>query len=251
MKKFSSWSKNAEIDAEKLGNAAASCACFFTGTAIFFAANFAGNQRAVPENFATEENALAVSPEIFVKEEIAVPEEILEPEIAQNDVPEELVPAEEFDAEIASEEEPEPEIKEFVPEEKIEEIAQEEPELSVPEKEKTVPEVAENLAEISAAQQTIYSILAEAIQRKKFYSKAARRLEATGTVFVKIKISEAGKIENFEVENSAGTARQLASNATEILRRVSEDFQIPADFLKNSEKFLPAEFVVPIKFELN
>ncbi|MBQ2731883.1 MAG: TonB family protein [Opitutales bacterium] len=96
-----------------------------------------------------------------------------------------------------------------------------------------------------AAEQTIYGVLAEAVSRKKFYPKAARRNGRTGTVFLRVSIGICGKIKSIETEKS-GAHRSLVSGAEETLRRVAADFCVPAEL----RAVLPAAFVVPVVYEL-
>ena len=107
----------------------------------------------------------------------------------------------------------------------------------------SVPAVDE--AARAAAEQTIYGALAEAVNRKKFYPKAARRNGRTGTVFVRVSIGICGKIKSIETEKS-GAHRSLVSGAEETLRRVAADFCVPAEL----RTALPAAFVVPVVYEL-
>lgn len=109
-----------------------------------------------------------------------------------------------------------------------------------------VPASVEDSAAKFAAEQTLYGALAEAVSRKKFYPKAARRNGRTGTVFVQVSISGDGKISGFSVEKSSAH-KSLVSGAEETLRRVAEDFSAPA----GTHAALPAAFVVPIIYELN
>ena len=97
----------------------------------------------------------------------------------------------------------------------------------------------------AAAEQTLYGALAEAVSRKKFYPKAARRNGRTGTVFVRVSIGICGKIKSIETEKNA-THRSLVSGAEETLRRVAADFCVPAEL----RAALPAAFVVPVVYEL-
>ena len=96
-----------------------------------------------------------------------------------------------------------------------------------------------------AAEQTIYGALAEAVSRKKFYPKTARRNGRTGTVFLRVSIGICGKIKSIETEKS-GAHRSLVSGAEETLRRVAADFCVPAEL----RAALPAAFVVPVVYEL-
>lgn len=96
-----------------------------------------------------------------------------------------------------------------------------------------------------AAEQTLYGALAEAVSRKKFYPKAARRNGRTGTVFVRVSISGDGEISGFSVEKSSAH-KSLVSGAEETLRRVAEDFSAPS----GTHAALPAVFVVPVIYEL-
>ena len=107
----------------------------------------------------------------------------------------------------------------------------------------SVPAVDE--AARAAAEQTIYGALAEAVSRKKFYPKAARRNGRSGTVFLRVSIGICGKIKSIETEKS-GAHRSLVSGAEETLRRVAADFCVPAEL----RSALPAAFVVPVVYEL-
>ncbi|MBP3302946.1 MAG: energy transducer TonB [Opitutales bacterium] len=157
------------------------------------------------------------------------------PEIPRQETP----PPEPEKAPETPPEEPPPEQKpqEFVP---PPQIAQQPP-PSPP-----VPAPVEDSAAKAAAEQTLYGALAESVSRKKFYPKTARRNGRTGTVFMRVSISSDGEISGFSVEK-ASAHKSLVSGAKETLRRVAEDFSAPA----GTRAALPAEFVVPIIYELN
>ncbi len=109
-----------------------------------------------------------------------------------------------------------------------------------------VPAPIENPAVKIAAEQTLYGALAEAVSRKKFYPKAARRNGRTGTVPVRVSLSSDGKISGYSVEKCAAH-KSLIAGAEETLRRVAESFAAPA----GTQAALPAAFIVPIIYELN
>lgn len=93
---------------------------------------------------------------------------------------------------------------------------------------------------------TLYGTLADAVRRKKFYPKTARRLGRTGTVFVRVEISNAGKIVAFSVKPDGNAHESLNAGALETFRRVAEKFSAPDDFRDE----LPAVFVVPVVYEI-
>lgn len=97
-----------------------------------------------------------------------------------------------------------------------------------------------------AAEQSLYGALAEAVSQKKFYPRAARRNGRTGTVFIRVQISDCGKIKSYEIEKS-DAHKSLIAGAKETLRRVAEDFSAPA----GTQAALPAAFIVPVVYELN
>ncbi len=132
---------------------------------------------------------------------------------------------------------PEQKPQEFVPLPRVAQQAPQSPPAPVP--------VDDSAAKV-VAEQTLYGALAEAVSRKKFYPKVARRNGRSGTVFVRVSISEDGEISGFSVEKSSAH-KSLVSGAEETLRRVAENFSVPA----GTHATLPAVFVVPVIYELN
>ena len=154
-------------------------------------------------------------------------------------VAEEVPKAETLPEKAIEEPLPEPEK----PEEKIPPAPQPQTNWACEPPPESVPAVDE--AARIAAEQTLYGALAEAVSRKKFYPKAARRNGRTGTVFLRVSIGICGKIKSIETEKS-GAHRSLVSGAEETLRRVAADFCVPAEL----RAALPAAFVVPVVYEL-
>lgn len=97
----------------------------------------------------------------------------------------------------------------------------------------------------AAAKETLYGALSEAISRKRFYPKAARRNGRTGTVFLRVEIGLTGEITHYSLEKSSAHAT-LVSGALETMRCVAKDFFAP----ENSRAALPGAFVVPVVYEL-
>lgn len=282
MKTCFSWLKKNIEDAERVSSGASAFFCFilFAGTLVFAAEK----SFSLPEREAAEEIAENVPARIVVRLENFVPvAEVSEVENAPEETPpapevpappepipetpsETPVPEKIDDSairetlceqpapEIPPKEEPppepekvpEPHPQETPPEQKPQEfvpppqVAQQMP-PSPP-----VPAPVEDFAAKAAAEQTLYGALAEAVSRKKFYPKAARRNGRTGTVSVQVKIDADGKISAFSVEKSSAH-KSLISGAEETLRRVAEDFSAPA----GTRSALPAAFVLPIIYELN
>lgn len=268
------WLKKTTDDAERLSSlgAVAVCTLLFAGTLVLVA-----EKSAEAENEAAE-TAQYVPARIFVRfenyvpapviEEIeTVPEEPLvktefspakpEPEVSQKPEPPEAG-FEKIDEsalrETFTEEAPKPETlpekaiekpspEPEKPEEKIPPAPQPQAKQACEPPPESVPAVDE--AARAAAEQTLYGALAEAVSRKKFYPKAARRNGRTGTVFVRVSIGICGKIKSVETEKSAAH-RSLVSGAEETLRRVAADFCVPAEL----RAALPAAFVVPVVYEL-
>ncbi len=269
MKRFSSWLKKSATDAEKLSNVAAVAMCVVAGAAILYGTKFAATKAPAPPQSDNNASAIAVSTAIFVREpEPIVAEQETTPDEPAPDEPEPppLPPEPDATTEPEMVAEPEMVVAEPPPEPIVAEQEDEpEPTTDPPEKPEELPATTNppeppllpqpppptqddnNEEEAAAARQTLYGVLTTAIRKKKFYSRAARRLELTGTVFVKIDIGNNGAIANYELCGNATPPRQLSANALEIVRRVAEDFRV-SDAPENS---LPAEFVVPIEFELN
>lgn len=269
------WLKKTTDDAERLSSlgAVAVCTLLFAGTLVLVAEKSAEAENEAAETAQYVPARISVRFENYVPapvaEEIeAAPEEPPveaefspakpEPEASQKTEPPEAaferidesalretvaeeVPKAEIQQEKTAEEMPE---ETESPEEKIP------PEPSQPQAKQacepppeSVPAVDE--AARAAAEQTLYGALAEAVSRKKFYPKAARRNGRTGTVFLRVSIGICGKIKSVETEKS-GAHRSLVSGAEETLRRVAADFCVPAEL----RAALPAAFVVPVVYEL-
>lgn len=255
-----SWLKKSVEDTEFLSSAASACVCFalLAGTLALAAEKFSAT-----ENDEAAESADAVPAYVVLKIENFVPEPPTVPAEIEN-APEETPPQEEIPVT------PEPEIEEIPPPEKIDETAIresiEEPKPAEPEPEKipeppqekiapptqtaapvpAIPEIsAEEKAARLAAEQTLYGALADAVSRKKFYPKSARRNGRTGTVFLRVEICGAGKITLFFVEKSDAHA-SLIDGALETLRRVAEDFSAP----DKTKAALPAIFILPVVYDL-
>lgn len=267
--------KKTTDDAERLSSlgAVAVCTLLFAGTLVLVAEKSAEAENEAAETAQYVPARISVRFENYVPapvaEEIeAVPEDPpvetefspakLEPEVSQKTKPPEAA-FEKIDEsalrETFTEEAPKPET---LPEKAIEEPSPEpeKPEEKIPPPApqpqttracepppESVPAVDE--AARAAAEQTLYGALAEAVSRKKFYPKAARRNGRTGTVFVRVSIGICGKIKSVETEKS-GAHRSLVSGAEETLRRVAADFCVPAEL----RTALPAAFVVPVVYEL-
>ena len=276
MKICFSWLKKTTDDAERLSSlgAVAVCTLLFAGTLALVA-----EKSAEAENEAAE-TAQYVPARISVRFENYVPAPVVEEiEIAPEEPPveAEFSPAKP-EPEVSQKPEPAPEAgfekidesalretvaeevpkAEILPEKAIEEPSPEpeKPEEKIPPPTpqpqakqacepppESVPAVDE--AARAAAEQTLYGALAEAVSRKKFYPKAARRNGRTGTVFLRVSIGICGKIKSVETKKSA-THRSLVSGAEETLRRVAADFCVPAEL----RAALPAAFVVPVVYEL-
>lgn len=276
MKICFSWLKKTTDDAERLSSlgAVAVCTLLFAGTLALVA-----EKSTEAENEAAE-TAQYVPARIFVRFENYVPAPVVEEiEIAPEDPPveAEFSPAKP-EPEVSQKPEPAPEAEfekidesalretfteeapkaETLPEKAIEKPSPEpeKPEEKIPPPApqpqttracepppESVPAVDE--AARIAAEQTLYGALAEAVSRKKFYPKTARRNGRTGTVFLRVSIGICGKIKSVETEKSA-THRSLVSGAEETLRRVAADFCVPAEL----RAALPAAFVVPVVYEL-
>lgn len=275
MKICFSWLKKTTDDAERLSSlgAVAVCTLLFAGTLVLVAEKSAKAENEAAETAQYVPARISVRFENYVPapvaEEIeAVPEEPPvetefspakpAPEASQKAEPPEAT-FEKIDEsalrETFTEEAPKPET---LPEKAIEEPSPEpeKPEEKIPPAPQqpqttracepppeSVPAVDE--AARAAAEQTLYGALAEAVSRKKFYPKAARRNGRTGTVFVRVSIGICGKIKSIETEKS-GAHRSLVSGAEETLRRVAADFCVPAEL----RTALPAAFVVPVVYEL-
>lgn len=219
----------------------------------------------VPETTETEENApeeLPPAPEILPADK--------EPEPQQEPPPEQEKINESSLREIIETPPPPEEEKLPEPPEEKEPVPREEPpppqEEEKPEPEKTappqeysppasapaaVPAAAEEddaAAETAraAAKQTLYGALADAVRRKKFYPKAARRNGRTGAVSLLVEIGGDGKIAAVTLR-PGDTHESLKAGALETLRRVKEDFRAPA----GTDVSLPAAFILPVVYELN
>lgn len=276
MKICFSWLKKTTDDAEHLSSlgAVAVCTLLFAGTLALVA-----EKSAEAENEAAE-TAQYVPARISVRFQNYVPAPVVEEiETAPEEPPveTEFSPAKP-EPEVSQKPEPAPEaafekidesalretVAEEVPKAEIqqEKTAEEMPEEPKKPEEKIPPEPSQPQAKQAcepppesvpavdeaaraAAEQTIYGALAEAVSRKKFYPKTARRNGRTGTVFVRVSIGICGKIKSIETEKS-GAHRSLVSGAEETLRRVAADFCVPAEL----RTALPAAFVVPVIYEL-
>lgn len=279
MKICFSWLKKTTDDAERLSSlgAVAVCTLLFAGTLVLVA-----EKSAEAENEAAE-TAQYVPARIAVRFENYVPAPVVEeieiapeeppveaefslpkpsaptPEVSQKPEPAPEAGFEKIDEsalrETFTEEAPKPET---MPEKAIEEPSPEPekpegkipPEPSQPQAKQACEPPPESVPAVDeaariAAEQTLYGALAEAVSRKKFYPKAARRNGRTGTVFLRVSIGICGKIKSVETEKS-GAHRSLVSGAEETLRRVAADFCVPAEL----RTALPAAFVVPVVYEL-
>jgi len=283
MSTFFSWLKSNANDADRLSNAGSvlACAGIFAGTLAIFASAEETPETAggVPAtNFVMRMADFQVAEKI-AETEIS-PEETppaIDVPVVEETPPEEPTPeppapqkiSEDAIREIST---PPPEIlpeepEEIPPEEKIEEptkeeppVPEEKPEQKQPElpPQQAAPEAAATPAESvpvqntpptefsPAGKRTLYGTLTDAVRRKKFYPKAARRTGRTGTVFVRVEISKNGKISAFSVKHGK-SHESLEKGAQETFRRVAESFSAPKDFLDE----LPAIFVVPVVYELN
>lgn len=151
-------------------------------------------------------------------------------------------------------EEPSPEVPEenALPESEAEpEVSEEKPRkaVSLPQTQAPSPPPAPGItvdrnAKISA-EQSLYGVLAEAVSKKTFYPRVARRNGHAGTLAVRVSIGTDGKITRYSVEKSA-VHKLLISGAEETLRRVAEDFVAPVE----THVALPAVFIVPVVYEL-
>lgn len=283
MKTCFSWLKKSVEDTERVSSGASALVCLllFAGTLAFAAEkSFSHPAREAAEN--VEENVpvrIAVCLENFVPAvevseienapeetppapDIPAPPEPLPEPPTETPAPEKIDESairetlrEQPAPEIPPKEEPPPPEPEKVPEPPPEEPPPEQkPQEFVPPPQVSqqvppsppVPAPVENSAAKVAAEKTLYGALAEAVSRKKFYPKAARRNGRTGTVFVRVSISGDGEISGFSVEKSSAH-KSLVSGAEETLRRVAEDFSAPT----GTRSSLPATFVVPIIYELN
>lgn len=266
MKAFFSWLKKNADDAERASTTASAALCFamLAGTCALLA-------RAPQTEDEGASASEAAAPRISVRMADFSPTP--EPPAEIENAPEETPPAPDVPA-------PEPTEPEPLPPEKIDDDAIREtleetetppreeeppPEVPTPEPEPqkepetppqtetqkqsvpAPPEVDEAAEQARiAAEQSVYGMLADAIRRKKFYPKAARRTGRAGTVSLRVEIGGDGKIGAFAV--CGGNAHKtLEDGALETLRRVAEDFRVPAEIPAE----LPAVFVVPVVYELN
>ena len=267
--------KKTTDDAERLSSlgSVAVCTLLFAGTLVLVAEKSAEAENEAAETAQYVPARISVRFENYVPapvvEEIeTVPEEPLvktefspaklEPEASQKPEPPEAA-FEKIDEsalrETVAEEVPKAEIQqEKTAEEMPEETESPEkkipPEPSQPQTTRACEPPPESVPAVDeaariAAEQTLYGALAEAVSRKKFYPKAARRNGRTGTVFLRVSIGICGKIKSVETEKS-GAHRSLISGAEETLRRVAADFCVPAEL----RTALPAAFVVPVVYEL-
>lgn len=195
--------------------------------------------RAVAEEVAEVENTPEETP--FSPPAPKIPEPQPVPPKPEKTMPEKSEPVKIDDSalreKIIEETPPKPEK----PKEKI-------PEATPPKKTQSAPPEpvpAEDSAAQVAAEQSLYGALAEAVSRRKFYPRAARRNGRTGTVFMRVTIGVCGKIKAYELEKSSAH-KSLIAGAKETLRRVSENFCAPA----GTQAVLPAEFILPIIYEL-
>lgn len=285
MKVFFSWLKKSAEDADRISDAGAalSCLCLFAGTLALaagkpFDADSADLEAElsseavparirvnladfvpVPETTETEENApeeLPPAPEILPGDREPEPQRKPQPEqekINESSLREIIEtpppPEEEKLPEPPEEKEPVPQPREEKPApEKTAPPQEYSPPASAP---AAVPAAAEEddaAAETAraAAKQTLYGALADAVRRKKFYPKAARRNGRTGAVSLLVEIGGDGKIA--AVTLCPGDAHEtLKAGALETLRRVKEDFRAPA----GTDVSLPAAFILPVVYELN
>lgn len=282
MNSFFSWLKNSANDPDRLSNAAAIIVCIsiFAGTLTLVATTDTPTESAgaspatnftfrmadfhIAKKIAETETAPEeMPPAIDVPEVEETPPEPPTPEppppqkISDDAIREISTPQPEIPPEQEKEPEPKaeepPPTEEPPPEEK--ELEQKKPEIPPQQAapEDTAPPPAEVVSppkvaptEFSpAGKRTLYGTLADAVRRKKFYPKAARRTGRTGTVLVRVEISTAGKIASFSVDHGNAHAT-LEHGAEETFRRVAESFSVPADFRKE----LPVVFVVPVVYEL-
>ena len=275
MKVFFSWLKKSAEDADRISDAGAalSCLCLFAGTLALAAGKpFDADSADLEAELSSE--AVPARIRVNLADFVPVPETT---ETEEN-APEELPPAPEIlpaDKEPEPQQEPPPE-QEKINESSLREIIEtppppEEEKLPEPPEEKepvpreeppppqdppasapaAVPAAAEEddaAAETAraAAKQTLYGALADAVRRKKFYPKAARRNGRTGAVSLLVEIGGDGKIA--AVTLRPGDAHEsLKAGALETLRRVKEDFRAPA----GTDVSLPAAFILPVVYELN
>ena len=275
MKICFSWLKKTTDDAERLSSlgSVAVCTLLFAGTLVLVAEKSAEAENEAAETEQYVPARIAVRFENYVPapvaEEIeAVPEEPPvetefspakpEPEASQKTEPpeaafekiDESALRETFTEEVPKAETQQEKTAEEMPEETESPEEKIPPEPSQPQAKQVCAPLPESVPAVdeaarAAAEQTIYGALAEAVSRKKFYPKAARRNGRTGTVFVRVSIGICGKIQSVETEKSAAH-RSLVSGAEETLRRVAADFCVPAEL----RAVLPAAFVVPVVYEL-
>lgn len=274
MKAFFSWLRKSIDDADRVSSAAAALFCIlsFAGTAALLARA----PQDAPEESAETADAAPTLISVRLTDFVPAPEPPAETENA----PEETPPAPEVPAppkEPEPEPEPPPKIDENAIRETLEETPPEEeppppqeepepqPEPEPPEETLPLQEAApppetqqppvpapteiDEAAEQArvAAEQSVYGMLADAIRRKKFYPKAARRTGRTGTVSLRVEIGADGKIAEYSLRDKGSAHRTLEDGALETLRRVAEDFRVPAEH----SAALPAAFVVPVVYELN
>lgn len=273
MKAFFSWLRKSADDADRVSSAAAALFCLvsFAGTAALLART----PPSEPEDGAETADASPARISVRLADFVPAPEPPAETENA----PEETPPAPEVPAppkDPEPEPDPPPEIDENALRETVEEPPPEEepppPEEPKPQSEPEPPEETRPPQEAApppetrqepvpappqideaaeqaraAAEQSVYGMLADAIRRKKFYPKAARRTGRTGTVGLRVKIDAAGKIAEYSLHGKGCAHRTLEDGALETLRRVREDFRVPAEHAAA----LPAVFVVPVVYELN
>jgi len=282
MSTFFSWLKSNANDVDRLSNAGSvlACAGIFAGTLVIFASaeetpETAGGVPAtnfvmrmadfqVAEKIAETETSpeetppamdvpeIAETPPEEPKPEPPAPQKISDDAIREiSTPPPENLPAEpeEIPPEEKIEEPPAEEPPEEKPEQKLPELPPQQaaPESAAPPPAESVPVQNTTPTEFSpAGKRTLYGTLTDAVRRKKFYPKAARRTGRTGTVFVRVEISKNGKISAFSVKH--GKAHEsLEKGAQETFRRVAESFSASKDFRDE----LPVVFVVPVIYELN
>lgn len=279
MKICFSWLKKTTDDAERLSSlgAVAVCTLLFAGTLALVAEKSAEaeNEAAETEQYVPARIAVRFQnyvPAPVVEEIETVPEEppvdaefsLPKPSAPTPEVSQKPKPAPEAGFEKIDESALRETIAEEVPKAEIqqEKTAEEMPEEPEKPEEKIPPDPSQPQAKQAcepppesvpavdeaaraAAEQTIYGALAEAVSRKKFYPKTARRNGRTGMVFLRVSIGICGKIKSVETKKSTAH-RSLVSGAEETLRRVAADFCVPAEL----RAALPAAFVVPVVYEL-
>lgn len=255
MKAFFSWLKKSVEDAECVSSLVACVVCVFLLAAMpLVFTHFCFETEAETES-TSEPSRIALKLTDFYpdsepdREEVLPEEKVLPPPVPLPPEPE-VIPEK---------------IDETALRETVEPLPEEVPPLSEPPEEEVLPEppipepvsapspppppVQDNSAQLEAAkraaEQTLHGALADAIQREKFYPRAARRNGRTGTVSLRVRIAEDGKISDFELVPGKAHV-SLKGGAMKTLRKVAEKFLAP----KGAEAALPATVVVPVVYEI-